>query len=38
MPVDQFITGAYENALQPGEMLEGIRVPRLLVARALGLL
>jgi aerobic carbon-monoxide dehydrogenase medium subunit len=29
VPADQFISGAYENALQPGEMLEGIRVPRL---------
>ena len=28
MPADQFITGAYENALQPGEMLEAIRVQR----------
>jgi aerobic carbon-monoxide dehydrogenase medium subunit len=29
MPADQFIAGAYENALQPGEILEAIRVPRL---------
>jgi len=29
LPADQFIIGAYENALEPGEMLEGIKVPRL---------
>lgn len=29
MPADQFVTGAYENALGPGETLEAIRVPRL---------
>lgn len=29
MPADQFVTGAYENALGPGEILEAIRVPRL---------
>ena len=29
VPVDQFVTGAYENALAPGEMLDAIKVPRL---------
>jgi aerobic carbon-monoxide dehydrogenase medium subunit len=29
VPADQFITGAYENALLPGELLDGIKVPRL---------
>jgi len=29
LPADQFVTGAYENALGPHEMLEAIRVPRL---------
>jgi carbon-monoxide dehydrogenase medium subunit len=29
IPADQFIVGAYENALQPGEILEAIRIPRL---------
>lgn len=28
LPVDQFVTGAYENALGPAEMLEAICVPR----------
>jgi carbon-monoxide dehydrogenase medium subunit len=29
VPVDQFITGAFETALLPGEMLDAIRIPRL---------
>jgi carbon-monoxide dehydrogenase medium subunit len=29
LPVDQFITGAYETALSPDEMLDAIRIPRL---------
>lgn len=29
IPTDQFMTGAYENALEPGEMLEAVRIPRL---------
>ena len=29
MPADQFILGAYENALAPDELLEAIRIPRL---------
>jgi aerobic carbon-monoxide dehydrogenase medium subunit len=29
VPADQFVTGAYENALAPGEMLDAIKVPRL---------
>jgi aerobic carbon-monoxide dehydrogenase medium subunit len=29
LPADQFITGAYENALAPGEVLEAIKIPRL---------
>jgi carbon-monoxide dehydrogenase medium subunit len=29
IPADQFILGAYENALAPGEILEAIRIPRL---------
>jgi carbon-monoxide dehydrogenase medium subunit len=29
LPVDQFVTGAYENALGADELLEAIRVPRL---------
>jgi carbon-monoxide dehydrogenase medium subunit len=28
MPVEQFITGAFENALAPAELLEAVRVPR----------
>lgn len=31
LPADQFITGAYQTALAPGEMLEAIRIPRLSV-------
>jgi carbon-monoxide dehydrogenase medium subunit len=29
LAVEEFITGAFENALAPGELLRGIRVPRL---------
>ena len=29
IPADQFIPGAYENALMPGEILEAIKIPRL---------
>jgi carbon-monoxide dehydrogenase medium subunit len=29
LPADQFITGAYQTALAPGEVLEAIRIPRL---------
>jgi carbon-monoxide dehydrogenase medium subunit len=29
LPADQFVTGAYETALGPGELLEAIRIPRL---------
>jgi aerobic carbon-monoxide dehydrogenase medium subunit len=29
LPVDQFVTGAYETALSLGELLEAIRIPRL---------
>jgi len=29
LPADQFITGAYETALAPGEVLEAIKLPRL---------
>jgi aerobic carbon-monoxide dehydrogenase medium subunit len=29
LPADQFVTGAYETALGPGEMLEALRIPRL---------
>jgi aerobic carbon-monoxide dehydrogenase medium subunit len=29
LPADQFIVGAYETALAPGEILEAIKVPRL---------
>jgi carbon-monoxide dehydrogenase medium subunit len=29
LPADQFITGAYQTALAPGEMLEAIQIPRL---------
>jgi carbon-monoxide dehydrogenase medium subunit len=29
LPVDQFVMGAYETALGPGELLEAIRIPRL---------
>jgi aerobic carbon-monoxide dehydrogenase medium subunit len=29
IPADQFITGAFENALKPGEILEAIKTPRL---------
>jgi carbon-monoxide dehydrogenase medium subunit len=29
LPADQFILGAYENALAPDEVLEAIRIPRL---------
>ena len=31
IPADQFVIGAYETALGPGEMLESIRIPRLSV-------
>jgi carbon-monoxide dehydrogenase medium subunit len=33
---DQFILGAYENALAPGEILEAIRIPRLPEGAACG--
>jgi aerobic carbon-monoxide dehydrogenase medium subunit len=29
LPVEEFVTGAFENALGPGEILEAIRIPRL---------
>ena len=29
LPVERFVTGAFENALAPGELLEAIRIPRL---------
>jgi carbon-monoxide dehydrogenase medium subunit len=29
LPADQFVTGAYETVLGPGELLEAIRIPRL---------
>lgn len=29
MAAEEFITGAFENALRPGEILEAIRIPRL---------
>jgi carbon-monoxide dehydrogenase medium subunit len=29
LPADQFVIGAYETALAPGEMLEAIKMPRL---------
>jgi carbon-monoxide dehydrogenase medium subunit len=29
LAVEEFITGAFENALAPGELLQGIRIPRL---------
>jgi aerobic carbon-monoxide dehydrogenase medium subunit len=29
IPANEFIVGAYENALAPGEILEAVRVPRL---------
>jgi carbon-monoxide dehydrogenase medium subunit len=29
IPADQFIAGAYETALEPGEILEAIQIPRL---------
>jgi aerobic carbon-monoxide dehydrogenase medium subunit len=28
LPVEQFVTGAYQNALEPGEILDAIRIPR----------
>jgi carbon-monoxide dehydrogenase medium subunit len=28
VPVEQFVTGAFEVALQPGELLQAIRIPR----------
>lgn len=36
MPVDQFVTGAYETALVSGEILEAIRLPRLSANGRLG--
>ncbi len=36
MPVEQFVTGAYETALAPGEILEAIRLPRLSATGRLG--
>jgi len=29
LPIEQFVIGAFETALGPGELLEGIRIPRL---------
>ncbi|MEA2967409.1 MAG: aerobic carbon-monoxide dehydrogenase medium subunit [Alphaproteobacteria bacterium] len=29
LAVEDFVTGAFENALAPGELLQGIRIPRL---------
>jgi carbon-monoxide dehydrogenase medium subunit len=29
LAIEEFITGAFENALAPGELLQGIRIPRL---------
>lgn len=29
LPIEQFVTGAFETALGPGELLEAIRIPRL---------
>ncbi|HEY3243313.1 MAG TPA: FAD binding domain-containing protein [Phycisphaerae bacterium] len=29
MPIEQFVVGAFETALGPGELLEAIRIPRL---------
>ena len=29
LAVEEFVTGAFENALAPGELLQGIRIPRL---------
>jgi aerobic carbon-monoxide dehydrogenase medium subunit len=29
LPIEQFIAGAFETALRPGELLEAIRIPRL---------
>jgi aerobic carbon-monoxide dehydrogenase medium subunit len=36
MPVEQFVTGAYETALASGEILEAIRLPRLSANGRLG--
>jgi carbon-monoxide dehydrogenase medium subunit len=36
LPVEQFVTGAYETALGPGEILEAIRLPRLSARGRLG--
>jgi carbon-monoxide dehydrogenase medium subunit len=30
LAIEDFVTGAFENALMPGELLQGIRIPRLL--------
>jgi carbon-monoxide dehydrogenase medium subunit len=29
LAIEEFVTGAFENALAPGELLRGIRIPRL---------
>jgi carbon-monoxide dehydrogenase medium subunit len=29
LAIEEFVTGAFENALAPGELLQGIRIPRL---------
>jgi aerobic carbon-monoxide dehydrogenase medium subunit len=29
LAIEEFVTGAFENALMPGELLQGIRIPRL---------